>query len=76
LSLCFNATIFRKFSTRSHNRGEIELQQGTPGKYSANEIIRIKNWTNQRRGFEEFSSRHSVIPWSAGFRGAIAFLHM
>jgi hypothetical protein len=84
LNLCFNATIFRKFSTRSHNRGEIELKQGTPEvqkyprnwKYSANEIIRIKNWANQRRGFEKFSSGCSVIPWSAGFRGAIAFLHM
>ncbi len=43
---------------------ESKLQQGTPEvqknlwnwKYVANEIIRIQNWTNQRRGLEEFSS--------------------
>jgi hypothetical protein len=49
---------------RSKNREEIDLQQGTPEvqkniqnrKYIANEINRTKNWTNQRRCFEEFSS--------------------
>jgi hypothetical protein len=25
-------------------------------KYSANEMIRINNWSNQRKGFQEFSS--------------------
>jgi hypothetical protein len=40
--------------------------------YSTNEIIRINNWTNQRRGFEEFSSGSSVNPWCARYIGAIA----
>jgi hypothetical protein len=31
-------------------------------KYAADEIIRIKNWNNQRRGFKEFSSGVSVNP--------------
>jgi hypothetical protein len=34
-------------------------------------MIRIKNWTNQRRGFEEFSARSSVNFWSARYGGAI-----
>jgi hypothetical protein len=58
---------------------EIELQQGTPEvqknlwnwKYVANEIIKIKNWTNQRRGSEEFSSGSSLNFWSARYIGAI-----
>jgi hypothetical protein len=38
-------------------------------------MIRIKNGTNQRRGFEEFSSEHSDVNlWSARYRGAIAGL--
>ncbi len=53
---------------------EIKLQQGTQEvqkylwnwKYVANEIIRIQNWSSQRRGLEEFSSR------SARYWGAIA----
>jgi hypothetical protein len=40
--------------------------------YSTNEIIRINNWTNQRRGFEEFSSGSSVNPRCARYIGAIA----
>jgi hypothetical protein len=63
---------------------EIKLQQGTQEvqkylrnwKYVANEIIRIQNWTNQRRGLEEFSSRSSVNFRSARYGGAIPFLHM
>jgi hypothetical protein len=50
-------TIFKRLVTRSKNIEEIELQLGTPEvqknlqnwKYAASEIIRIKNWTNQRR---------------------------
>ncbi len=41
---------------------------------TANKMIRVKNWTNQRRGFEEFSSGHSVNLRSARYRGAIAVL--
>jgi hypothetical protein len=58
---------------------EIKLQQGTPEvqkylsnwKHVANEIIRIQNWSNQRRGLEEFSSRSSVNFRSARYGGAI-----
>jgi hypothetical protein len=35
-------------------------------------MIMINNWTNQRRGFEEFSSRSSVNPRSARYEAAIA----
>jgi hypothetical protein len=46
---------FKSLFTSSKNRKEIKLQQGTPEeqknlwnrKYSASEIIRINNWTNQ-----------------------------
>ncbi len=64
---------------------EIKLQQGTlevhknlwNWKYVANEIIRIQNWTNQRRGLEEFSPGSSVNFHSARYGGAITlFLHM
>jgi hypothetical protein len=34
-------------------------------------MIRINNWTNQRRGNEELSSGSSVNPWSARYGGAI-----
>ncbi len=79
LSLCCNDTIFKRLVTRSKSRREMELQQGTPEvlknlwnwKYSANEIIKIKNWTNQRRGFEEFSSGSSLNFRSARYGGAI-----
>jgi hypothetical protein len=58
---------------------EIKLQQGTPEvqknlcnwKYVANEIIRIQNWSNQRRGLE-FSSESSVNFRSVRYLGAIA----
>jgi hypothetical protein len=40
-------------------------------KYSTNDIKRIKYWANQRRGFEEFSSEHSLNPRIARHGGAI-----
>ncbi len=80
LSLHCNASIFKRLFTRSKKREEIELSQGTPEvqknlrnwKYSANEITRINNWTNQKRGFKEFSSGCSVNSQSARYGGAIA----
>jgi hypothetical protein len=73
--------IFKILFTRSKNREEIELQQGTPEvqknlrnwKYTANEMIRINNRTYQRRGFEEFSSGSSVNPRSTRFVGELPF---
>jgi hypothetical protein len=84
LSLCCNATIFKRLVTRSENREETELQQGTPEleknlqnkNHTANEIIRTKNWTNQRKCFKEFSSGSSVNLKSARYRGAVTILHM
>ncbi len=80
MSLCCNATILKRLVTRSKIREEIELQQGTPEvqknlqnwKCLANEIINIKNWTNRRRGFVEFSSGCSGNLRSARSRVAIA----
>ncbi len=66
--------------TRSKSREEIKLQQGTPEvqknlqnwKYSANEMIRINKWTNQRRGCKEFSSGSGVPDTEV----QLPFLHM
>ncbi len=73
---------FVRFFRRSKNREAIKLHQSTPEvqknprnwKYSANEIIRIKNWANQSRDFGEFSSGSSVNPPRARYGGTITVL--
>ncbi len=39
-------------------------------------MIRINKWTNQRRGFREFSSGSPVNPQSARYGGTLPFLQM
>jgi hypothetical protein len=73
----------KRLATRSKNREETELQQATPEvqnlqnwKYSANEIIRIKNWANQRRGSEEFSCGLQQAPEMPGSEVQVPFLYL